>query len=301
MKKSGLLVCFVWIVFSVFLIAISSGDEILPKSEKQKGQSALVGEEGATIYEKPDFDSKILGQVNPETKVRISLKPRPAKSGLGSFYQIKSKTGQIGYVVDTEVIPEFQNLKKGPSGKKNPGYKSAVIEKEKSRSKQDSIYFTRYAGAGLGLLGFTEKFRGTELSDQVVMYNLRFTGPGVLFDGPPLDVNFSFSLNPPQYYDGISRTPASGFFIFTDILLLLPFWEWNHDLIYYGIGPMVTYTKFQVQSTFNYIDSQEFRLGIVGSLGYGHRFKKWIARLDGKYYFETTRYFGYWASVQYEF
>ena len=124
------------------------------------------------------------------------------------------------------------------------------------------------------------------------MYGLRMTGPGVLIDGPPIDFNFLFSISPPSYYEDFTISPT-GFFVITDAQLLLPLVSREDTQFYFGAGPMFTFTKFSLTIKNTSFDSQELRLGLVGTIGLVQRFGRWAARLDAKYYYEKAGYIGY--------
>jgi hypothetical protein len=268
------------------------------KPRTAKAQAAVIHVEGATVYVDPDFDSKVIAVLPPGMKVVISQRKFPGRGGLGAFYRIRFNKKRLGYVADTEVITEFQKV--GKKQKKNPVFEDVEEMREQAQKGLEPIYFTRYLGGQTGLLGFTEKINGQTLSDDVVMYGVRATGPGVLFDGPPLDFTVSFSPKPPGYYDDLGRT-ASGFFLFSDLAMLFGLWEQTDYQIYGGLGIMGTYTKFTVNTTLDSINKSEFRIGATADLGFAYRRKRWVGRADAKYYYEKQTYFGYWLSLQHEY
>lgn len=256
--------------------------------------------DGAAIYSKPSFDAPVINYLKAGTKLLATVQRVKGIGGFGLFYKVKTTGGEVGYVADTDLITEFnpRNTKKKPV-KKNPVYEE--VKEAQENPHQEPVYFTRYIGGGVGYLGFTEKFSGKEFSSNVMMFNFKMSGPGTLFDGPPLDFNFSFSPSAPDYYEKFSRGPAGGFFIFTDLLLNLPLIELNKGLVFYGVGIMTVYTQFKPVVSTTTFDSQEIRMGAAVSLGYAHRFGKYALRWDSKYYFEKTDYFGHWLSFQLEY
>jgi hypothetical protein len=131
------------------------------------------------------------------------------------------------------------------------------------------------------------------------------TGPGVLFDGPPLDFNFLFSLQKPSYYSSFTKN-VTGFLLFGDLALTLPFIERTNWLWTYSLGIMYTYTKYNIQISDSKFDSQEFRIGLDAGVGGAYRFgpakhRIYAVRADAKYYFEKTRYYGLLTSFQTEY
>lgn len=271
-------------------------------AKKEAAQSGVVGPEGATVYGSPDFDSAVLATLPPGQKIVTSRKLYQGLGGLGAFYKVKFADKKLGYVVDNEIIPQFR-LGRTSTGrsKSNPEFKEVEDLRERARLRQEPIYLTRYLGIGVGSVDFTEKFSGQKLNASTATYDFRFTGPGVLFDGPPLDFHFSFSPKVPTYYEKFAQSPPSGFFVMAHTSLLLPISEWPTFLLYYGFGAMGVFTKFNVQVGFNYVDSREFRLGLVGQVGGAYRYKRWLARMDAKYFYETTQYLGYFLTVQHEY
>jgi hypothetical protein len=126
-------------------------------------------------------------------------------------------------------------------------------------------------------------------------------GPGTLFDGPPLDFNFWFSLQKPGYYSRFDSGTPTGFLVFGDLMAMLPLVNLDNNLVSYGLGLMWVYTKYSVPVKQVTFDSQEFRVGVDFALGYGHRFGRFLLRADAKYYIEKTQYLGYVLSFQTEY
>lgn len=271
--------------------------------KKIPSQKAFIEVDGAALYSKPTFDAPVLDYLRAGTQVIATLKPRKGYGDFGLFFGVKTRDGKIGYMADTDLVPEY-NLKKS---KRKPVAKNPVFEEAKDAKEnpnREPLYFTRYIGGGLGMLGFTEKFAGVgEKSSQVTMFALKMTGPGTLFDGPPLDFNFAFSLGSPKYYEDFSNGPAGGFFLFTDLLLNSPLFEIpsGHGMVFYGLGAMATYTRFKPTIGSSSIDSEELRIGAALSIGYAHRWGKYSVRWDSKYYYEVTDYLGHWLSFQVEY
>lgn len=273
---------------------------------KIPAQWAITQTPGAAVYKVPNFDAPVLGYLEQGEKVLASRKIYKGIGGLGTFYRVRTQKGLQGFVSDIDLVPQFkgnspQKSEKEssilPPGSENPQYE----EVEDIIENREPFYFTRYIGGTLGSLEFTEKFSGQELSAATTMYGLRMVGPRVLFDGPPLDFGVSFHLGGPDYYQGFTGSPATGFFLFSDLLINLPLLELSDTLIHYGLGLMSTYTKFRVLVRDSYIDSQELRLGAAFSLGASYRYKKYALRFDAKYYYEKTQYTGYWLSIMTEY
>jgi len=297
-------------VFGVFAALLCSAPAFAQK--KKSGLEAVVVSDGAAVYEKPDFDSKVIDFVPYNSAVTISRKSFAGTEGLGLFHKVRVR-GKIGYIPDTDI--RVQEKEKEPEifepERKSEPSKVKVDKPEKIKSKawdkddEDPSgmppYLTRYLGAAVARVNFTEKFSGRKLSDQLTMYGLRMTGPGTLMDGPPLDVNLWFSLDKPAYYDVFS-TGINGFLLFGDVMAMLPLVSGENWVVSYGLGLMWTFTRYRVQIRGENTDSLELRIGLNGGLGIGRKLgKAYLLRADAKYYFEKTQYMGYLISLQREY
>lgn len=275
--------------------------------------AASVVSDGAAVYEKPDFDSKVIDFLNYGSKVNVSKKAFSGVGGMGLFHKVRVKSGKIGFIPDTDIrvsnqvrerVRESAPPKADPS---MPKSKAFADDEEEAPSGRAPIYLTRYLGGAVAMVDFTEKFSGRKLKDQMLMYGLRMMGPGVLFDGPPLDFNLWFSLDKPSYYDRFS-TGANGFLLFGDVMAMMPLVNLDDWAVSYGLGLMWTFTKYRVQVTRagtnvpENTDSLEFRMGLDVGLGVSRRIaKKYMIRADAKYYYEKTQYLGYMLSFHSEY
>ncbi len=258
------------------------------------------------MYQLPDFDATVSDYLDYHAPVYILKKPVPGQGGMGLFHRVRYKN-KSGYMADTDVRMSGKEIEKERA--KNADSKTAKKSEKKNKSKawdQDDeaamgpqpIYFTRYFGGALSRVDFTEKFSGKKLHDNMWMAGLRMTGPGTLFDGPPLDFNFWFSYQKPGYYRQITNEAPSGFLLFGDVMAMFPLLDKKNLLLNYGAGLMWTYTNYKVSIGNSHFDSQEFRVGFDFDFGLAYRIQQALVRLDAKYYWEKTQYLGYLLSVQ---
>jgi hypothetical protein len=272
---------------------------------------ATVVTDGGSVYSQPDFDAKVVDYLAFKTSLHIQRKAVLGQGGLGLFHRVRYNN-KIGFMADTDIRvvenePEANSTPPAGSAdkttKQNKKNRSKAFEEEEMKRKEP-LYFSRQIGAALASVNFTEKFSGRKLSSQTLMYGLRLTGPGALFDGPPLDFNLWFSLQKPGYYKDFAQE-AKGFLLFGDIMAMLPLIEWKNGLINYGLGLMWTYTNYKVtiknKNEAGRFDSQEFRVGADFDLGVAFRIKPVVLRADAKYYFEKTQYLGFVGSFQVEY
>ncbi len=277
---------------------------------------ASVVSDGAAVYEKPNFDSKVIDFLNYGSKVNVSKKAFSGVGGMGLFHKVRVKSGKIGFIPDTDIRVTDQVRERAKEVAPNKRQDDPMLpqskafaddEEEGPSSGRAPLYLTRYLGGALAMVDFTEKFSGKKLNDQMLMYGLRMMGPGVLFDGPPLDFNLWFSLDQPSYYNRFS-SGANGFLLFGDIMAMMPLVNLDDWAVTYGLGVMWTFTKYRVQvtragtNTPENTDSLEFRVGLDVGLGVSRRIaKKYMIRADAKYYYEKTQYLGYMLSFHSEY
>ncbi len=277
---------------------------------------AAVISDGAAVYEKPDFDSKVIDFLPYSSNVEVSKRAFNGVGGLGLFHKVRVKSGKIGFIPDTDIrvvekIRE-QIRESRPSTKVDdplqlqPKSKAWSDDEEEARSSSGGapIYLTRYLGGAVSMINYTEKFSGKKLSDNMMVFGLRMTGPGTLFDGPPLDLNIGFSMDKPEYYNRFSRG-VSGFMAFGDVMAMFPMVNLDDWAVTYGLGVMWTFSKYRVQITRfgtnnpENVDTLEFRIGVDVGVGVSRRIgKNFMIRADAKYHYEKTQYMGYMLSFQ---
>lgn len=270
--------------------------------------------DGAAVYEKPDFDSKVIDFMPYGHKAEVSKKSWGGVGGMGLFHKVRTKSGKIGFIPDTDirVVEKVREAERERPSVKNddplelkPKSKAWSDDEEEAKASGGApIYLTRYLGGSVSMVNFTEKFSGKKLSDQIMVFGMRMTGPGTLFDGPPLDLNIGFSLDKPSYYNRFS-SGLSGFMLFGDVMAMMPLVNLDDWAVTYGLGVMWTFTKYRVQITRQgtnnpeNTDSLEFRIGLDVGVGVSRRIAKtWMVRADAKYYYEKSQYMGYMLSVQ---
>ncbi len=263
---------------------------------------AMIYVDGAAIYRKPDFDSTVQDYLRYQTPVVVSRKPYQGRGGMGLFHYVRYGK-KTGFVPDTDIRMVKKEIEKVAKTKGAKKLRSKAWEKEEEENLGKApLYFTRYLGGAVSMVNFTEKFSGKKLHDNMLMYGLRMTGPGTLIeDGPPLDFNFWFSLDKPGYYSKFAKGAPTGFMMFGDVAALFPIIDGKSTLVTLSLGLMWVFTKYKVQVKDRTYDSSEFRIGLDTGLGIGQKFGKYMVRLDGKYYYEKTQYFGTILSFQGEY
>lgn len=295
-----------------------------PKSRKKdSGQTARVKIDGAAIYEAPNFDSPVLEYMDADKKILISKKLYAGVGGLGAFYKVKVHRGVYGYITDTDVEIKGRSRDKDNrnrdnetdgeenSGENNENNKRAdegsdpTVLRDFKDSKNDSeeakfensIYMTRYLGVVYASYNYSEVLRKTTEVGRVNMIGAKLTGPTGLMGGMPMDVGVVFTTSAPDFYDEIASS-AKGYMLVGDALFTMPLYENSSFMAFFGLGLVMRYSSWEVslknQIGKPAIDSQEIGFGAAAEVGTAVRLgSQMLVRLDGKYYYENEKYFGF--------
>jgi hypothetical protein len=272
--------------------------ETLKKTAKSKSSEGKVAVDGAAVYAQPDFDSEVIDYLNYGAKVTVAKKTFTGQGGLGLFYKVRTPSGKIGFMTDTDTsLPKAapaQIPEKAISKKKKKRLD------EEAEEERDGIYLTRYVGGAFALVDYSEKFSGRTLHQSTPFFGIRLSGPDVLIP-PPLDINFLIAPGPPQYLAKFGHGASNGFLVLGDFMILLPLAELQKSLVYYGIGLMWTYSNYAVAVGNQTYNSTDLRIGADVDLGYAYKYKKYALRADLKYYIEKTMYLSEIISFQTEY
>ncbi|MEZ4872318.1 MAG: hypothetical protein R2827_08745 [Bdellovibrionales bacterium] len=276
-------------------------------SKKPQSQTGLIAVEGATVYKTADFDATIMDYLSKGKKYRISMRTYEGAGGLGVFYKIRLRKKVFGYIADNEIIPE--NKPGGPPGSNtegegdpapNPVFDQAIDISEGA----EPLYFRKFWGGGLTYLNLTEEFEGKTLTSFETMVSFKMTGPGVLFDGPPVDLEINVGFQPPPYYAAEFAENVSGLFSVGSLMLINPLSESTKGMMYYSFGVMYNFTSFQMNVTNETpprdYDAQKLTAGVVFGAGYAFNLGSQVVRLEGKYYYEDQQYISVGLSYQFE-
>ena len=179
---------------------------LVPEKYKAHLQRAYVVALNSFIYKKPDFDAPQLYALSIGEKVLISKKIFRPSHNFGSFYKILLFRPKkiIGYVAETEVVPEF--LKREDKYEINPAYNLAkkqmkddkaldidLIDKVNQRKQLKQALKNnkrRYVGLSLGLLTYPLPYH----FEENILVGLKFSGYNLLI--PSINIDFNFTLTP---------------------------------------------------------------------------------------------------------
>ncbi len=247
-------------------------------------QNAVVTTDGAMVYRKADFDAQVIGYMRSGQKVRIS-----SKVFGGAFYKVQFKQGVLGYIADTDVEPE------GRSSSQPRGSRKDI--------KSKSFIGKTYLGINIASLNFSEVFNQSSASDDLIFFGAKFTTPLKFLTGPfVLDSNVLYHQGYPGYYDTTNTRGESGRVAILDANVMYSLFESSGRSfwMYFGAGPLISYSSFVVEINGSKKDLTEVQFGGSITAGAAVRFGSLAFKFEPKYFFLETSYFGFLASLQFE-
>lgn len=259
----------------------------------QSSQKATVINDEALVYKDADFDAPVISHLRPGMVFDIS------KAKRGPFYKIRLQPGLLGWIADTDVRPNSPL-------KKTPKEKDLLEEKKKEELLGKDFLISRYRGGELEWINYTEQTMGKQRSAGMIFYGLKFSGIDTAVSGAVYaDSNLMFHIGAPGYYTQATGEGASGFLAMGDLLLETAQPINPKMLYFYGLGPMVRYSRYSLAlpsgtSSTSYT-AEDLTLGVDFNLGLAVRWKAFALRGEAKYYWEKNRYYGLGLAVQYQF
>ncbi len=274
-KISVLILVFIFFSFEVFA---------------QKNKKAQAANPEVDIYMAADFDSEIIETIRPGTLYTISSKPK------GAFYQIKLKSGQIGYVPDTELEIEGEGVfqpkdfdsdldTKLKKNKKNV----KIQDEEESEEEDPDSEKLSYHGMTLQLINYHEEtLGGTQVGD---LYAIGYRNYPQLNDyASSFAWGLSAAFRAPAYYQQLTERPASGFAFWSDFQVINVTALGSNSTVHYGAGPFLKLTQFTVSSPTRGYTLQDITVGLFFELGLIFHFDQLSYDLNLRYYWDKKSY-----------
>ena len=224
------------------------------------------------VYQKPDFDASVIGQVDPEETFLISKKP------YGAFYKVKFKDGTIGYIPDTELNVEGigtvkeQPFKGDEIDKKNAKRAKQQEEDEDNAEDDTENPNINYKGVTFSIINFHENTMGGEQVADLAAYGFRFQPMQGNYQSG-LAYDFMVATKAPDYYAEKTGAKTSGA-VFWGSAGISNISALNSNTSFrYGAGPFLRYSYFTIkdatlrlQSNYNLQDltaGLDFQVGVL--------------------------------------
>lgn len=223
------------------------------------------------VYGGADFDSAVIGQIDPDQMFLVSKKP------YGAFYKIKLKDGTIGYIPDTDLYIEgIGTVKEKPFlgddlDKKTKKNKKRAEDDDEPEDDTENPNIN-YKGVTFSLINFREDTMGGKQVSDLAAYGFRFQ---------PMQGNFQSGLaydlmvatKPPDYYKEKTGANTSGAVFWGSAGISNVSALNSTTSLRYGAGPFLRYSYFTIadaplrpQSNYNLQDltaGLDFQLGVM--------------------------------------
>ncbi len=329
----------------------------------------------AAIYQKPDFDAKIIYLLPKSKKVYATKSTTEGLNGLGLFHKVKLNSKTFGYMLDTEIKILGQKAQstskkkiknptssKGSSSLKDNSKPEQVFDQDNDledssdntfidkinseiseKPKTDSVaakkkaaknsaksltdnstpglyfgprldgqnqkkkarstgplIFEDLIGGQVGFINYTEDVASGKKSSNEWLLGFKLTGPNWLFRNLLADLSVSFHYGAPQFFDDFSLD-ASGFFILTELSFPFILGRSQSSFVYAAIGPVLNASFFDFVISGQSESNKNLSLGGVATLGVIYEMGDWALKVEPKYYFESSSYWGVLAGLQKRF
>lgn len=263
-----------------------------PSREEDLGptQIASVVIDGAIIYSAPNFDAPVMTYLREGQKINISQKL------FGAFYRVELGKSQTGYISDIDVkVPGKEFTPQGPFADDES---ASVSHAFSPRSLLENVYL----GVTGGYVYYSEPLGAMPPLDPIEVYGLKASGPGIVLDGPfVVDFTVKAFLRVPSYYQEITEIEPTGYGVFADTVIVLPYESWLGLKSYYGLGVHFLYTDYTLTRSGKTLLPKELKAGAVGLVGLGLTLGRFGVKIEGKGYYDRSLYGGWEASLQYAF
>lgn len=268
---------------SFFIIATVFFGSLNSYAEKK----AQAAEPQVDIYSTPDFDSEIIETIVPGQFYPISNKPK------GPFYQIRLKSGKIGYVPDTELEIQGEGVFKEKPFVDDVEEKAVSKSKKKIDADEDSEDLDTdkisLQGLTLQLINYHEEtLGGTQVGDLYAIGYKHLPTLSEFSSSYSWDVAAAFKA--PPYYQDLTGQPAQGFALWTGFQILNISPISTNITVHYGAGPFLKYSQFAVKSAVKNYSLQDLTAGASVDVGLIFHFQ--VLSLDWglKYYWDKKSY-----------
>lgn len=267
-----------------------------------KGQRGVVIADPATVFRTPDFEGEVIATLSPGKIYTIS------RGKKGPFYRIRVKSGMTGWITDAEIRPIGGSAVSTPAPKDSK--KETAKEAAAPPRKMKPINKTAYRGLGLEFINFSEDTMGAVRTASLPFYGFRVTGPDTIMAGEMyMDGSVLLHSGAPSYYEDATGNSAGGFILIGNFMFVTDIPQSRDVMASYGFGPTFRFSQFNAtldndpsagkSKSYSLTDATigaVFGVGVAVAVG-----ERYAVRLDGKYYWEASRYTSFGLAFQMDF
>lgn len=315
---------------TLLLLATSFIFIITPQNAQAESRIGVleIRKRRVPVYKKASFDSRIIAYAKKGKKLYGTKKTRPGIEGFGLFHKVKLRKGLFGFILDTDVVGFKKDVKKksrlGRSSKLKSGgsRKSRLSRSRKSKKKRSSsrdensskksasnetkmskwkgypLSFVKAYGLTYGVVDYTIEFGGVDLSSNESGFGFKLSGPGWLFKTMPIDLTLFAHLGGVEGLNTVSQNESSGMFILSDLTFPFRLKHSNNWSIYGGVGLLLNYADLEFRLNDEDKGFSGLSVGAVGTLGFVYSYQDWLFKVEPKFYWEGSQFFGTMFSIQ---
>ncbi len=260
------------------------------KSGPNKALKAVIVNEQAYVFKKPDFDSEVVTILSPGNLIYY------VSSGKWDlFHKIRVSPTAFGYISEAD-IKIISDRPQTPSEKPK--------ESEKPRKPQREFLSRSFVGPVLQMTNFTEDTMAATRSQSLSFIGAKWSGLSGFLEGAGYsDANLLFYSGAPGYYADATGRSAGGLILIGDYMLEMMKLQGPDIVTFYGFGPMFRFSNLQVtlnQGNDIAYTMTDLVLGVVLNAGAGLRLGSYALRFDGKYYWEKQKYWAIGLAFQWD-
>lgn len=268
-------------------------------AEKQDpgSQKGTVIVEEAEVYQKDDFDSRVIGRVKEGQVFDISKRP------LGPFFKIRLKQGVLGWISDADIRPGNQSQSDKGKVLDSP---PPQLQTKSYKSDRKPFPGQRFRGLAVESQNWIEDTMGATRSETLMFYGAQWAGNDTMFSGEMFtEANLLIAGSPPKYYQELTGHSAAGWIFRMNFAFQTVLPQSRSYYLYYGFGPSFTYSHFDVSLNENSkaisYALEDMSLGAIFDLGIAFRIGSSSPRFSLKYIWEKKQMLGLAGSWGWQF
>lgn len=262
------------------------------------------------VFAKPDLNAKVIETVPKGQYLTMKTDKVVGSGGIGVFYKVKTQKGRVGFVVDSDLPSTGDELPKPvaappapveppPASPPPPRPKPVRTVKPPPPAPSPKETSESAWGLAVGAANYTEKFEEQKRSSSQLFFGLRWTSAPGAFLGGRADLGFLLSPNAPKFLSAAGAYgKTSGLILLADPSVFYDLLGGRTFALYVGAGPLLGYSMYSTNYNGLPKDSSGFKMGASATSGVSLDFTSGLARLEVKYFIESSAYLGGFLVLQ---
>jgi len=249
------------------------------------------------VYAQPNFNSRKIEHLQSGTVVYMKTEKFIGTGGMGVFFKIKTPSGKIGYITDSDLLAPSAEQPLKPIAV--PG--TVPPPSEFSRPAKKEGVSTLW-GLSVGLVNYAEKIEGVKYEKQHIFFGARRTGAAKGIRDWRTDAGLVLAPGAPKFLaDAGAYGSTTGFIMLTDFLFLKPFFASDKYMFFGAAGPLIALSNYKTNIGSGAYNESSIRPGLVLDGGFALHFSGNALRFDLKYIIEKTMYLSEMVTLQMAF